>query len=412
MWALQLGSVHAEARRCARSAQFQRHLDSEKVWLFARMMRPEFHVRPVYNAATLEHLGGLSRVRFAQIGNVRMETQEPRISVSSVVVEGLDADLCRTAESELRSLLAPFEQVPLDLVGGVALSVLVTDKMEEHVDRIGRSHGSQAAPYQRQREGGVAGGLVLTAPGGPPWVTTIVLHSSLWSHSDGLGIVNRVYMLAFMFAQVLDHGQSRNTEEDQQGDEHRSHAEAAHLAARFFIDAFDAHCTAVDLCRFWLSSADGTPLQLSEMCGASPIASVFELGEKLSVFATIDVQFYRLTAVGLEDLYTRVGPLLGQTMLMLMHALALHAADDRVDLLMETLSQSAALKAYVLPDFDALRAAIRAADEAERVAGMVAVLERILQRLGLRIEDVSEGGVHVHVAEPVLVPITMDTTVQ
>lgn len=341
-----------------------------------------------------------------------MEQPRSQISVTSVTVEGLDSELCRSAESEIRSLLTPFERVPLDLDGDVALSVLVTDRMEEHVDRIRRDHGSQAAPYQRQREGGEAGGLVLTAPGGPPFATTIVLHNSFWSHSDGQATVDRVYMLAFMFAHVIDRRQRPNAEGDLQDDERRTHAEAVRSAARVVVDAFDAHCTAVDLCRLWLSSADGTPLRFSEMYGASPVGSAHELGEKLSVFATIDVQFYRVTAVGLEDLYPRVGPMLGQTMLVLVHALALFAADDRVDVLMEALALSPGFKAYILPDADALRAAIGAADKSEREAGVVAVLERTLQRLGLRIEDQPEGGLYVHVAEPVLCPISMDTTIQ
>lgn len=36
---------------------------------------------------------------------------------------------------------------------------------------------------------------------------------------------------------------------------------------------------------------------------------------------------------------------------------------------------------------------------------MVAAFDRILLRLGLRIEDLPDGGVYVHVVEPVMLPI-------
>jgi hypothetical protein len=327
------------------------------------------------------------------------------IVLSSVTVEGFDTALTEAVDREVRTLLSPLEQEPLDLAGRINLSVIVTDRMPEHVDRINGEYGLHRAPYRRERSRTTAGGIVLTARGSPPFQVVIVVHNEPWTRSDGSAIIERTYLLGYLIAHVVRAGQAepRSSTDSLKP---RTHAAAIRDAAATFIEAFDANRTAIALCGHWLRCDDGGPVPLADTLGSRHVAVAHELAEQLSVFATIDIQFYRITAVGLGDLYPRIGPLLGENMLVLLHALALYGAEDRADALIEALARSPGFRAYIQPELEAIRSALAGQDRVQSEAELGAALERILLRLGLRIEDLPGGNLYVHVSEPVLVQIT------
>ncbi|MBX3357309.1 MAG: hypothetical protein KF745_02665 [Phycisphaeraceae bacterium] len=335
-----------------------------------------------------------------------MEHTEQRITIASIRIEGLADELAQKADAEIRGLLVPFEQSDLELVAPVHLSVLVTDRMAEHVDRINHEHKSRAGPYCRQKAAVASGGIMLTAPGGPPLQITLVLDNFPWGRSDSAAIVERVYMLAFMFGHVLRRGQMEAEEQPGLGRVTGLHARQVRGTVAAVLTAYDIDRTAIALCRHWLRCDNGDPVPVADFLSAGFIDAAHALGERLSVFATIDVQFYRFTGVGLEDLHPRIGPLLAETILIFVHALALCETEEHINSLLQAASQSPGLKEYLLPETDAIFKAISANEQADREGQMAAVFERILGRLGLCIEDLPEDGLHVHVSEPVLCPLT------
>lgn len=338
-----------------------------------------------------------------------METDGRRISLLSFIVEGMDVDLAAKAEQEVRRLLAPFIGSPLELNNDTELAIVITDRMAEHVDRIEKEHGRQrATPYQREKAAVIASGIVLTAPGHSPSRKAIVFAHTLWTRPDGGALAERFYMVGYLLAHVLREAREERPPSQPPAPAVRQYTESVRATAEVVTEAFDADWTAIELCRHWLTTTDESTLRLSEIFGERFVAAVHDLGEKLSVFAAIDVQLYRVTDVGLDELCPRVCPLLAEAMVVFAHALALFAADDRVASLKESLALSPGFKAYILPEEAAIRNAIAAEQQEDRIDGIVAAFDRILLRLGLRIEDLPDGDVYVHVVEPVMFPILPD----
>ncbi len=330
-----------------------------------------------------------------------MTNTSPWLTLSSIAVEGLDPDMTRRAEEEIRTLLGPLERVDLDLAHDLELSVLVTADMAAQVDRIRQEHGTFTHPYRRERESGVAAGITLTASDGPPLRVTLVLDSGYWSRSDPLDIVQRVYMLGYVFGHALLQARETASDSTYTSDVPTVGADELRDVAVDLLDAFDADCTALFLCQS-LRLDDGSSVQCSQWLGDDLIANASALADSLCVFAAIDIHFYRVTAVGLEELYPRAALLLGQTLQMLVHAFALYTADGRYDVAIDALKQSSGFQAYLQPDIDEFVAALKEGEQHLREERLAIVVERILGRLGLRLEDMPDGGIYVHVSDPVL----------
>lgn len=332
-----------------------------------------------------------------------MTNNRPRLRLGTISVEGLNAACSVQAKQEIRTLLAPLESFELKLAVDLDVSVIVTDRMEQRVDETRRDQGMFVEPYTRVKAHGVSAGIALIEPSSPPVRACLVMDHGLWALQDVAAVVNRVFMLGHMLGYAVlaaRRGMARDSERECDGGVHQA---ALRDFARMLIDTYEADQTAIALCKS--VQLDGVPAAFSKYLGPDAIDAVHDYAEELCVFAAIDVQFYRVTGVGLADLYPRVAPLLAQALLQSVRAMTVYLEDKNDPGVLNALQASPGFRAYIQPEFPSLLAALVQDDAAKAESLLGGVFERVLGLLGLHVEDSEGGGLHVHVSEPVVCPV-------
>lgn len=326
-----------------------------------------------------------------------------RIRLTSIDVEGADRELAERAQAEVRTVLGPILAVDLDLIQDVELSIVLAERMGDTVDRVMATYGkAAAAPYQQDRAAVRAAGIVITGPRRPPVIATIVYDIDPWTRDTPEDTAIRVYMLGHELGHVLQQGRGTGLTWERTPDEVRTHALEVRRAAQVMRDEFDADITADSVCKLCLRGDDGQPVPPAALFGHRYIEAAQELLAACCKFASGELQKYRVFAVGLEDLYPKAGPLVGELMLVLTHAAALYAGAGDVGPLREALDDCPGFAEYFADDWKAFLRAIAQEDPEEGEAELVRIAEAVLERLGLVVEDTEGGGLYVHVQEPVL----------
>lgn len=325
-----------------------------------------------------------------------------RLTIQGIDVEGTCEATAEEAVSELRSVLEPFAKIDLELVHPVDLRVLLSDRMGAAVDCVTAAYGrAVVAPYQQERHAVRAAGIVLTAPTRPPIDATIVLDVDPWTRQTPEDRVMRVYLLGHEFGHVLQQGMGTGLSWERVPGEVRTHASEVRRAAQVMRDEFGADITADTVCKLFLRDDRGLEVHPAHFFGSRFIEAAQELLAALCRFASTDVQGYRVSHVGLDGLYTKAGPLVGELLLVLTHSAALYAAAGDIKPLRDVLDACPGFAEYVADDWQAFVGALASENSAGGESELVRIAEAVLERLGLVIEDTQDGGLYVHVHEPV-----------
>lgn len=329
------------------------------------------------------------------------------INLASIDIEGEDRAFAESVELEIRTVLEPILSVDLGLVQDVKLSVVLSNNMGEAVDRVTAAYGKAVvAPYQPVRRSVQAAGIVITGPNGPPVDATAVFDIDPWTRQTPEDIAIRVYLLGHEYGHVLQKGRGTGLKWERSPDEVRTHTSEIRRAAQVMRDEFDADLTADSVCKCCLHNNDGQPVPPALFFGHRFAESANELLGALCAFVSVDVQMYRVSAIGLADLYPKAGTLVGELMLVLTHAAALYAGAGDTKPLSESLAVCPGFAEYFADDWHAFLQALTAEDATEGEAELMRITETVLDRVGLVVEDTEDGGLYVHVHEPVMCELT------
>ncbi|MDX9912601.1 MAG: hypothetical protein RBS39_12290 [Phycisphaerales bacterium] len=221
--------------------------------------------------------------------------------LSRVVTDGLDDNARATAETEVKNLFQ------LACLAGVAcqpvdISVQLTDALTDAINQFNVQHGIAAPPFDRTRPHGISFAKVLAVPSQSSTSSyVIVLDSALWSQSSAENVVYRAHGLARLLSHiVVKHRVGRATPIPKTA----LGPYAFNLWQRVSVlcDAWDEQVTAVGICNACLRDQEGNAVPLTEFVGGQSMQMVSEFLDQLCIFASFDVQFYRVTAIGLDDL--------------------------------------------------------------------------------------------------------------
>jgi hypothetical protein len=230
---------------------------------------------------------------------------------------------------------------------------------------------------------------------------SIIFDQNSWTIDSDDSIVHRAYMVPHEIEHVLQRARDISPSLGTYDGRAKTEAEEAKRAAKILRQEFEADMIAVRICNGILRNKEGGHVYPGEVMGPWFLDAVRELIGKLSDFARKDVQFYRLTGIGLDGLYKKAAPLIGELLLVLVHAIPLYAQMDKMDLLGSALQDIPGFPASFGEDYDALRDALVMEDDAASETEIIRIYNTILHRVGLRIEDLPEG-LYVHVHAPLI----------
>lgn len=327
---------------------------------------------------------------------------EHRLTLATLTLEGFDDSRSAVVEAEIRNVLNLFVGKDLDLLDDVQMTVIITDRMEHHVDRVRGEHGTEdIIPYQRVRQRVAAHGITLTAPGKGPVRVAVVIDNAAWTNDEAVCKVLRVYMLGHEVGHVLQNADGTGTDWRRWEGQANTHAVELQKFAATLRDEVDADWTANRTAELCLRDDAGNVGYPGNFFGEGFIEAAEDLSDELAKVA-FAVQVYRVTYVGLDDIAVKAKRLVGELLLVLSHAAPLFAGANRFTELTERLRKSRTFEAYVGPHWDKLIDGLDDTDHLRGEATAAEVADAIFGRLGLVYEDLPDGNVFVHVHEPVL----------
>lgn len=324
------------------------------------------------------------------------------ITLKSIVVSGTDEPHQQAIEAEIRTILEALIKNDLDLCDDVQLSIIVTDQMEAAVDRTTAEYGRVvSAPYQQNRNSVRVAGIVVSSPQRPPVLATIILDIDPWMSSSGEEVAIRTYLVGHEFGHVLQHGRRIGLDWSQPPIKHRTYSSELARAATIIRDEFDADITASSVCKLFLQDEHGNEVLPASFFGYRFAGSAQDLLNQLCQFATVDVQGYRESSNGLNDLYLKIIPLLGELLVVLAHGAALYATANEVESFVSILEECPGFSEYIEPDWKSFIGALCEEGDEACEKEIVRIAEAVLNRLGLIVEDMADGNMYIHVHEPV-----------
>lgn len=326
---------------------------------------------------------------------------QPHLQLREVSVEGLDAEAAANAEREVRSQFELIRRYDITLRESAEVMVQVTGNVAAAVNRFNEEQGISAPPYGRSRVEGESAGIVLTAPGNAkPNRHVIVIDATLWSVQSNWHAVHRTHGLAYLLGFLLNHYDSNGSVPDPPAFD-GAHARGLWHNSLALCAAWDDAVTAFDLCNVILTDSSGKPVQLSDHLGGDCLQGVSELLDQLCVFSTFDVAFYRVFAIDLEDLYPTamtLGCVLTRTTIGL---ISLFGMDGQLEQVKKVLSAMNGFSEFLEPIWDRIVDGCVLERQEQRIEAFSIALTDLLHRLGLRIEDLENGQMYLHVHDPV-----------
>lgn len=325
----------------------------------------------------------------------------PHFALEQIVIDGLDGDARATAEREVRNLfqLAGLSGVPCQRVG---ISVHLADDLEGTIDRFNAQHGIEAEPYDRTRPQGISCGKALAAPGDSDTFSYMIfLDAALWSEHTPEHVVYRAYGLARLLGHiVIEHraGRAMPIPPTPPG---KYMTDLWHRASSL-CHVWDLNMTAFNMCNACLKDQDGNPVSLTHYFGNQSILMVSEFLDQLCIFASFDVQFYRATAIGLDDLPPTALFLSEGLLASVVEAASLFASCEQFELFRDAVSRMNGFREFLEPIWTDIMDGCIAEEGDARQRAFTSAVVSLFDRLGLVIEDMENDGLYVHVHDPVM----------
>ncbi|MFO0835775.1 MAG: hypothetical protein U0638_12450 [Phycisphaerales bacterium] len=323
------------------------------------------------------------------------------IRLRSVTSQGLSSCDAEVAEREVHVLLELAQRAQFHLRKPVELTVCLTTDLAAEVDRFNQEHGIPSSEYQRQRPDGISFGIVLTPPEDQaPASHTIVVDASLWVDEAGANIVHRTFGLAYLIGHLLNRHDCERPG-PQPSPERGRHARTVHWCSHTLQCAWSDSILAIDLCNSCLRDSDGNPVQLSDFLAADSLAVASELLDQMCVFATFDVNAYRVFGIDLDDLYPTAIDLAFGLLRTSVVLIVLSASDRRIDPILGALHGLNGYAEFLEPVWPAIVDGCANEDASARATAFELALTELLRRMGLRIEDLEGDDIYIHVDAPV-----------
>lgn len=323
------------------------------------------------------------------------------IRLRSVRVDGLSSDNAKVAEREAHVLVELAQRSPFDLRKPVEITVCFSADMAAAIDRFSHEHGLPSTDYKRQRPDGIAFGIVLTHPGNTDTADhTIVADASLWMEQSDSSLTRRMFGLAYLMGHLLNR-HDRKRPEPEALQLRGQHARAMRGCSDSLQSIWSDSILALDLCNSCLRDQAGDPIQLSNFLAADVLGMVSELIDQMCVFATFDVNAYRVFGIDLEDLYPTAMNLACGLLRTTVVLIVLSAAGLRIDPILGSLSGLNGYSEFLGPVLPAVLEGCVNEDASTRAPSFERALTELLGRMGLRIEDMEADDIYVHVEAPV-----------
>lgn len=329
------------------------------------------------------------------------DTPTHHFVLSRVVTDGLDDNASATAEAEVKNLFQ------LACLAGVAcqpvdISVQLTDALTEAIDQFNVQHGIAAPPFDRTRPQGISFAKVLAVPSQSSTSSyVIVLDSALWSQSSAENVVYRAHGLARLLSHiVVKHQAGRATPIPKTA--LGPYAFSLWQRVSVLCDAWDEQVTAVGICNACLRDQEGNAVPLTEFVGGQSMQMVSEFLDQLCIFASFDVQFYRVTAIGLDDLPPTALSLSMGLLASVLEAASLFAACSKFEQFCSAVSCMNGFDEFLEPIWATIINGCISEDSHALRHALTEAVVVLFDRLGLQIEDMDDGDLYVHVHEPAM----------
>lgn len=326
------------------------------------------------------------------------------ITLESIAVEGTDEDRRREIETEIRTQIKGLIKTDLELYDDIQLSIIITDQMAAAVNRATTELGREvSAPYQRERNSTRSVGIVVCSPKRQPVVARIIMDIAPWLGQSSDDIVQRAYLLGHEFGHVLQKGRNAESSWTTLLNPNRSYSDELTRLASLIRDEFDADITACSFCDMCLRDDDGKKVSISPFIGSWHIQIAQDLLRQLCDFASTDVLNYRVSYTGLNDLHPKAGSLISELLTTLAHGVALYAIDEDIESFLSALKKCPGFNEYIEPDWKSFLGSLCGDENNSCEQELVRITSSVFHRVGLIVEDMPEGGIFVHVHEPVIV---------
>ncbi|MDO9530176.1 MAG: hypothetical protein Q7J27_13605 [Syntrophales bacterium] len=272
------------------------------------------------------------------------------------------------------------------------------------VDHVCESYGKEiTAPYKSMRNTVTVQGVVLYHPKCPPLRASIVLDQNSWTRDDGESVLIRTYLITHEIEHVLQNARETDPIQRYNWDPSNvTHAERVQRLAAALRDEFIVDINALSQCKKILRSGKDKTILPSQIMGPRFVGSAHQLLKKLCDFAKRDLQTYRETSVGLDELYPRVAPLIGELFSVLTHSAAIYTHDNRMNIFRSGMEEAPEFTGYLAEDLEDFLLALVNNDSVTAELEIVRILEVVLGYTGLRIEDLPDGNLYIHVHAPVI----------
>jgi len=220
----------------------------------------------------------------------------------------------------------------------------------------------------------------------------------MWVYSTAL----RAYLLLHEVGHILQQARGTGVDWKRSVDSATTNEEQVRREVRILWDEYDADLTADGICRgFLLRTDEGKPIGAGEFLLNGFAGCAADLLGRLCNFVEDEVRAYQLHLGPLAPLYPSAFTLLRELFRVLAHTAALCVGMDPQPELTKSLKAIRGFDEFIAEDWRTFLDALAMDSSQTAEPELSRIWNAAMERLGLEIEDLPEGGQYIHVFDPV-----------
>lgn len=324
-----------------------------------------------------------------------------QLTLRSISIDGLEADDSATAKRELQMQFEFAQKLGVTLRKPTGVTIQIAGNLEHAVDHFNQSQGIEGHPYKQERPGGISCGILLTEHDGTSSAEyLLILDAEFWSAQTLWNIVLRTYGVAYLVSELANRVDADRMDIEVPSFKGR-HAESLWHTSLALCSSLGSSMYAANFCNTCIKDGEGNPVELSALLETCSPDAVSDYLDQLCVFATFDVAFYRIFSMDLDGLYPTSMSLVCGLLQCILKLIPLYAVLDQLKGLIEMLSVMNGYREFLDPVWNDIMAACATDDLNERLDLLSSTITKMMGNAGLRVEDLDDGTIYLHVHEPV-----------
>jgi hypothetical protein len=285
------------------------------------------------------------------------------------------------------------------------LLIWITDNFDSAVNSVQTEFDlEEAGRYSSRRESVRAAAKTMFFHKAARLKAAIVVNADLWDREDGESVYIRYEVLLHELCHVV-----WEAGHPALGNERRDNARLFEGYLRSVSSlaweehAIDTMANNILVALNIFRNDQGDPVQMADVLGPRFCESARQLLDSFCRWVDDRVHGYRLTGLGLQEILPELSEKVQELFVLLAHTIAMFHEAGRLQELKSGIWAGNGFASFLSADWEELTEAL-GQDEEPALNKIHLILTRFIERLGLRIGDLADGGCYIHVLAPHIKP--------